>query len=113
MSRHSPYPFLRVSCRIQGRDFDISGFVDTGYDGGLVIPESERVGFVEPMTLIPIRLGDGSQINAGEYIGTLTLEDRQLEVTVLFLGNEYLIGREVVDQLHLCFHHGEYLEIEE
>lgn len=86
--------------------------MDTGYDGGLIIPESEQVGLPESMTMIPVQLGDRTRIRIGEHVGTLALEGRQLEVTVLFLGNEYLIGREVVDQLHLYFHRGEYLEIE-
>ncbi|MBI3914336.1 MAG: hypothetical protein HY327_09160 [Chloroflexi bacterium] len=89
------------------------GYVDTGYDGGLVIPESERSGLPKPLTEIPVELGDGNRIYSAEYVGTLSLEGRQLDVTVLFLGNEYLIGREVVDQLRLCFHRGEFLEIEE
>ncbi len=112
VSRHTPYPYLRVRRRVHERDFDVLGFVDTGYDGGLVIPESEQIGLPESAAIIPIQLGDGTRMRIGEYVGTLVLEGRQLKVTVLFLGNEYLIGREVVDQLRLCFHRGEYLEVE-
>ncbi|MBI3538613.1 MAG: hypothetical protein HY070_13785 [Chloroflexi bacterium] len=113
MSKHSPYPYLRASCRVHGHEFDVLGFVDTGYDGGLVIPKSQRIGLPKSMSIIPIQLGDGTRTSAEEFVGTLVVEDMQLEVTVLFLGNEYLIGREVVDQFRLCFHRGEYLEIEE
>ena len=113
MSKHFPYPYLRFSCRVQNRRFNAEAFVDTGYDGGLVIPESERIGMPSPLTAIPIELGDGRRIFAGVYAGTVMLEDERFQVTVLFLGNEYLIGREVVDQLRLCFHRGQYLEIEE
>ena len=112
MSKHFPYPYLRVVCRVQNREFNVEGYVDTGYDGGLVVPESEQTGLLRPLTEVPIELGDGTRIAAAEYLGILMLGDKQLEVTVLFLGNEYLIGREVVDQLRLCFHRGEYLEIE-
>lgn len=113
MSRYSPYPYLQVRCRVHDRDFNVSGYVDTGYDGGMVIPESERVGLPNPTREAIIQLGDGTHLYSAEYAGTLLLEGMRLKVTVLFLGNEYLIGREVVDQLHLCFHRGEYLEIEE
>ena len=75
MSKHFPYPYLRVSCRVQNREFNAEGFVDTGYDGGLVIPESEGIGLSAAPVEISIELGDGSRIYAAEYIGTLSLEE--------------------------------------
>ncbi len=93
MSRHSPYPYLQVQCRIYDREFDASGLVDTGFDGGLVIPESERFGLPQPPRQVLVRLGDGSLARTGEFVGTVSLGKRQMKVTVMFLGEEYLIGR--------------------
>src|SRR5574341_510125 len=75
MSKHSPYPYSQVRCRVHDRDFNVSGYVDTGCDGGLIIPALEQIGLPKP------------------YVGALWLEGKELEITVLFLGNEYLIGR--------------------
>lgn len=113
MSKHFPYPYLQVRCRIAAREFDASALVDTGFDGGLVIPVSRRRGLPEPPREVIVRLGDGSVSRTAEFVGTVLLGNRQMQVTVLFLGDEYLIGRQIVDQLRLCFHHGDYLEIEE
>ncbi len=112
MSKHSHYPYLPFSCRVHDREFTGEGYVDTGYDGGLVIPESEGKGMPTALAIMPIELGDGKRIYVPHYVGTVSLEKKRFQATVYFLGNEYLIGRQIVDQLRLCFHHGEYLEIE-
>ncbi len=113
MSQHFPYPYLKVRCRIHDREFEASGLVDTGFDGGLVIPVSQGRGMPEPPRQVIVRLGDGSLARTAEFVGMVLLGNKQMQVTVMFLGNEYLVGRQIVDQLHLCFHYGEYLEIEE
>ncbi len=112
VSKHFPYPYLQVRCRIHDREFDASGLVDTGFDGGLVIPVSQGRGMPEPPRQVIVRLGDGSLARTAEFVGTVSLGNKDMQVTVMFLGNEYLIGREIVDQLRLCFHHGQYLEVE-
>lgn len=112
MSKHSPYPYLRVNCVIQRRVFDILGYVDTGYEGGVIIPEAEGFGLLDSAEQVPIQLADGTLHFEVQYHGVLSFDGLEIPVSVLFLGKEYLIGREVVDQLHLCFHRGEYLEIE-
>ena len=113
MSKHFPYPYLQVRCRIHDRIFNASGLVDTGFDGGLVIPASQARGLPEPPRQVIVRLGDGSITRTAEFVGAISLGNKRMLVTVMFLGSEYLIGRQIVDQLRLCFHYGRYLEIEE
>jgi predicted aspartyl protease len=112
ITQRFPYPYLQVRCHIHQREFNVEALVDTGYDGGWVIPEPEYIGLPKPTREALLELGDGTRRISAEYVGTIALADKKLQVSVLFLGNEYLIGREVVDQLRLCFHRGEYLEIE-
>lgn len=113
MTIHRPYPYLDVRCHVHGREFAAPAYVDTGFDGGLVIPESEQVGMPDSHAITLIELGDASYTVGAEYVGRVSVGNRQFKASVLFLGNEYLLGREVVDQMRLCFHHGEYLEIED
>ncbi len=112
MTIHRPYPYLAFRCRVSDRTFEELAYVDTGFSGGMVIPESERKGLSEPLAYIPIELGDASHTIGAEYVGNVLIGESEFQVTVLFLGGEYLIGREIIDQMRICFHHGQYLEIE-
>lgn len=39
-------------------------------------------------------------------------EDTGFPVSIICIGDEYLLGREVLDKLRICFHKGERLEVE-
>lgn len=73
MTIHRPYPCLDVRCRIHDREFVSLAYVDTGFDGGLVIPEAERLGLPDPPRLALIELGDATRTLGAEYVGQVSL----------------------------------------
>jgi predicted aspartyl protease len=89
--------------------------VDTGFDGGLIAPLEEALRLGLPDEVISVELGDGSSSLALAYRAVVTLEGLEgfrVIASILCLGTEYVLGREVIDKLRICFHHGERLEVE-
>jgi|Deesub1362B_J571_1020462.scaffolds.fasta_scaffold10007_2 predicted aspartyl protease len=106
------YPYLPFRCQVGEWSFDDWAYVDTGFDGGLIVPESEAPMLGIPLKPTLVELGDGSLILALEYEGLIRLGEAEMPVMVLCLGTEYVLGREVIDELRICFHHGQRVEVE-
>jgi len=105
------YPYLPFRCQVKGLTFDAWAYVDTGFDGGLIVPESEAPKLGIPLKLTLVELSDGSHLFAPEFEGAIQLGEVEMPILVLCLGNEYLLGREVLDKLRVCFHRGEQVEV--
>ena len=106
------YPYLDIAYWIGGQKLQGSAYVDTGFDGCLIVPEAEGKELMVSFHLTVVALGDGSLRLAHEHRGVLEIGETRFRTTVLFLGDEYLLGREIVDQMRICFHWGERLEVE-
>jgi predicted aspartyl protease len=106
------YPYLDISYWIGGQKLQGSAYVDTGFDGCLVVPEAEAKELMVPFHLTVVELGDGSLRLAHEYRGVVEIGEARFRASVLFLGDEYLLGREILDRMRICFHWGERLEVE-
>ena len=59
-------------------------------------------------------LGDGSLIEAKEYFGAIEIPGlgTSLPARITSLGDEFLIGRGVIDRFRVIFNHGQRIEIE-
>ncbi|HTE20076.1 MAG TPA: hypothetical protein VK689_17055 [Armatimonadota bacterium] len=55
---------------------------------------------------IPLRVADGTIVEAQAWQGKLELVGRRFTVEVVAIGNRYLLGREILDQLEVCFQFG-------
>jgi predicted aspartyl protease len=104
------YPYLQVSCRVGNTQLRGRAYLDTGFDGGLVVPVNEMG--LAPVRLTPIELGDGSLTWLPESRGEIEIGAARFRANVLFAGEEYLLGREVLDRMRVCFDRGKRLEIE-
>ncbi|MCL0090589.1 hypothetical protein M1O13_01105 [Dehalococcoidia bacterium] len=63
------YPYLKVRCQVRVVKVEELTYVDTGYDGGLVIPSQHLNELGSPDEHTIIELGDGTRITAPEYYG--------------------------------------------
>jgi len=106
------YPYVSLRCQVGQWTFDAWAYADTGFDGGLIVPESEATKLGVPLKFTLVELGDGSRLLAPECEGSIQLGEAKMPILVLCLGNEYLLGREVLDRLRICFHRGERVEVE-
>lgn len=109
------YPYLEVQFTIGVlRSPTVLAYVDTGFDGYLIVP-AVQAGLLGPSQFsAPWELGDGSVVQAQEYRGEVHVSGLAVTVParITLLGEEYLLGRGIVDRLRMTFEHGQRLLVE-
>ncbi|MCH8309379.1 MAG: hypothetical protein IIB17_02635 [Chloroflexi bacterium] len=105
------FPYLDMAVQVRG--WQNSGFalIDTGYTGNLIIPAYLGIdAFEAPDGHFHVVLGDGrSSVEAPFCMG-----DNQLigfpaitEVEIISLGDEYILGRGILDRFEIVLDHGQ------
>ena len=108
------YPYLHIRVSIRAHVLELWGFVDTGFDGYLVVPvtHAEELGAEDYEARW--ELADGSLVEASEYVGQV--ESVGLKTSfparVTAMGEESLIGRSLIDRFQLTFDRGRRLLLE-
>ena len=109
------YPYVEIQFAVGAfRSQTLLAYVDTGFDGYLVIPATEASVLGLPQFTAPWELGDGSVVQAEEYRGEIHVTGLAVTIParITLLGEEYLVGRGVVDRLRMTFDHGQRLLLE-
>lgn len=108
------YPFLKIRLEIRGNTTQSLALVDTGFTGDLAIPGSFFDGKIGlPETSIEWELGDGRVIEAPIYLGSLEIIDfANLPISITVVGNEFVLGRGVINRFKITFDHGKRVTIE-
>jgi predicted aspartyl protease len=109
------YPCVEIEFAVGAfRSAAILAYVDTGFDGYLVIPATQTSLLGQPQFFAPWELGDGSVVQAQEYRGDILVAGLGVTIParITLLGEEYLVGRGVVDRLRMTFDHGQRLLLE-
>jgi predicted aspartyl protease len=112
VSQH--FPYLRAEIIVGTLTLDAECYLDTGFDGYLIVPENhtDRLGpgdFVSRW-----ELGDATTVPAEAYLGRVRLAglDNEIEAVVIALGNEYLMGRSITDRFRVTFDRDQTVEVE-
>jgi predicted aspartyl protease len=89
-------------------------YVNTGFEGYLIVPAKQSSLLGPPQYSAPWELGDGSLVQAQEYRGDIVVSGLAVAIParITLLGEEYLVGRGVVDRLRMTFDHGQRLLLE-
>lgn len=106
------YPYLALEVKV--RDINITDYfyIDTGFDGDLILPGHFANEFGEADYISRWRLGNGSVLEAEDYVG----EAKVVEVTeaalvrVSCVGDEFIVGRGIIDRLEIILDHGKRVE---
>ena len=109
------YPYVEIKFTVGAfRSPPFLAYVDTGFDGYLVIPATYTSVLGPAQFSAPWELGDGSVVQAQEYRGDLLVSGLAINIParITLLGEEYLVGRGVVDRLRMTFDHGQRLLLE-
>jgi predicted aspartyl protease len=109
------YPYVEIEFIVGTfRSPTILAYVDTGFDGYLIIPIAQASFLGPPHFSAPWELGDGSVVHAQEYRGDILVSGLAVNIParITLLGEEYLVGRSVVDHLRITFDHGQRLMLE-
>jgi predicted aspartyl protease len=107
------FPYLPMELSIRGARWNVEAFVDTGFDGGLIIPDDFLPAAIRPSGRLRWRMADGRWIEVPSYAGLVRLGSLiTVRVVVTMFGDEILVGRRVTDQLLLTLDRGRRLIVE-
>jgi predicted aspartyl protease len=108
------YPYLTIRIQTRGHDREAAALVDTGFTGDLAVPRS----FFEPDVGLPDarsawELADGTTIDAPLYVATVEIVGLPpIPAALIALGNEFILGRGIIDRFKVTFEHGERVIVE-
>ena len=114
----SRYPYLSVHVEIFIQktivfEFDIEPKVDTGFDGGLTVSRGVIPDSIPPFGTSEWKLADETEIQTPAYIARVTIGSLAPVATlVIVLGDDPLLGRDVIDHFSLHFNHGNQVIVE-
>jgi clan AA aspartic protease len=113
------FPYLSIRVRIRQpsqsteQEINFSALVDTGFDGGLVIPKDLLDPSLVPIRYVPWKLADESEILAPAFLGEIEVDGLPPVTTVVTsLGAEPLLGRHVTNNFRVIFDHGKQVIVE-
>ncbi len=103
------YPFLPVSVEVRNFRESVPAFVDTGFDGFLILPDTYLSRLGPPDFVGRWTLADGSTVEAAEFRGAVRIEGLQpfVQARITCLGAEVILGRAVVNRFSVTFDHGQ------
>jgi predicted aspartyl protease len=112
VSSHSPYIAVRI--RIQDFILETEAFVDTGFDGGILLPPLRLLDLAPTNLLRTFTLGDGRAVPLPAYRGQLEVVGIATSIeTIIAIGApEILLGRQVLDHFRVTFDHGREVIVE-
>jgi predicted aspartyl protease len=109
------YPYLDIRVTIGDWRGESSALPDTGFTAELVVPETllnQDIGF--PDEHIAVEVGDGRIVNSPVYLGAIEIPGLSTipDVTIIAIGNEFIIGRGIIDLFRVTFEHGARVTVE-
>jgi len=108
------FPYLEIQVTVRGKTVQDWAYIDTGFDGYVVVPHNQ-VQVLGPGDYVSLwELGDASLAPAEEYLGQVRLMGTATDLLarVTALGDEYLIGRALLDRWRIIFDRGQGVEVE-
>ena len=96
---------VRVEVELQGlyKTTPYGGIIDTGFSGGLVIPLVTAVDIgLEKVGASAVTLADGSVQVIPTFLSKVKLGNDVHDATTLIMGNEVLIGMELLHDYRMC-----------
>jgi len=100
------YPLIEFILSVGTWDTEGEALPDTGFEGGVAIPYGVAREIIADPDLVEIVTADGTLHEVDRWSGVLELDGHRVVVEVIGLGHQFLIGREVLDQLEICFEYG-------
>ena len=108
-------PYLPITVEIPEKrlSLDITALVDTGFNSDVIVPQAAVMNGVSALLQSDIRLADDSRITVPGYLGNVRIGDTTIgPVMVFVMGNEAIVGLNVITQFRLTIDHDQLLTIE-
>lgn len=100
------YPYVEFTVSIGTWDWGSEAYPDTAFDGAISIPRTLAAEIDAEAYPAKLELADGTIRSVPAWSGTLWLENECFSVEIVAIGNRCLLGREVLDQIEICFRFG-------
>ena len=103
------YPYLTLRVEVQGQNEKLPALLDTGYTGALIIPTTWRRRLGRPDGRSAVEVADGRTVFAPVYLATVEIIgfEPMYGVAATLFGDEYILGRRVLDRFEITFDHGQ------
>lgn len=109
----SRFPYLPIEVSTTKKDFELEALLDTGYSGGVIIPPKLITNGEVSGWKVDCKLADNSIIEVPAYLGSVRLGNKKLNnIAVLIMGDEPIIGREVIKHFKITLDHGRKIILE-
>jgi predicted aspartyl protease len=109
----SRFPYIPIRFQVRLHTYEMEALVDTGFEGGIAVPPSllENLGPPDGYELwAPVV---GTPVLADVYYGSFQVDALgPFPVAITALGDEVLIGLEVIIRFIVTFDHGQRLVVE-
>lgn len=114
MAVSNAYPYITLQLSVGSYSLSFDAYVDSGFEGHVIVPANLAENFGMPLLVSTWVLADGKAIHAPEYLGRVAVPDIDFEavVRVACLGEEFLLGRGILDRLRVTFDCGRRLAVE-
>ncbi len=102
------YLYLQIRFGVQDHSAQDDAPIDTGFTGHLAIPESWQARLGTPDAYSQWTLADGSVFHAPVYLGSVEIVGLSTipAATIVVVGDEYILGRRVLDRYEITLDHG-------
>lgn len=113
MISSADYPYLRIRLQVRSHMDTVSAYIDTGFDGYLAVPAEHGKKLGPGDYVSRWEMADNSFALAKEYLGMVWIDGIQKEIfaRITCLGDEFLLGRGIIDQFRVVFDHGNHIQV--
>lgn len=107
------FPYIPMVLSFGQKRGSVEALLDTGFEGDVIIPESFALDAGPSDGVRVFRLADGSRINRAAFGGTVSIGGfSTIQVLVVALGDECLMGVRLASRFSITLDHGRRLLIE-
>ncbi len=109
------FPYLEVAFAVRGFEGKHLAYLDTGFDGFLIIPSGLASSLGDPDFVSRWELGDNSLTYGADYLGEITVVGlaERMKGQVTCLGDEWMLGLGILNKFKVVFDHGRSIEVYE
>ena len=110
----SHFPYLPVSIHLDGMiTYEVEALLDTGFDGAVLLPSTFLLNAIPDIEKDTYELADGSEVTVSSYPVVIEIDSfAPIEVSASPLGDEPIIGVEVIRHFSVVLDHGRRVIVE-
>ena len=113
-SSRFPYISIRIDFREEPYQLELEAFIDTGFDGELILPMALAADLPPSKRITTWRMADGSPIRTPHYPITVQVLglSGNFEANASLLGDLTMIGRLITNRFRINLDHGREVVVE-